>query len=180
MRIKTMALAIAAATGLLVTGAVAQHEEHHQDQAAPPADKADAGKTGGMMSGEMMSQMMSQMPPMMMGQNDTAKLVDQLTKSFAAIEAEKNPTARKKKLAEHGVAAQGIASEGSGPIPHDGHDAAHDGWIDDGRKDYGRSGNGRTQALSNLLLVCCIAVRFRRFNRFHGTVMFRADVRQPL
>jgi hypothetical protein len=40
---------------------------------------------------------------MMMGQNDTAKLVDQLTKSFAAIEAEKNPTARKKKLAAFGV-----------------------------------------------------------------------------
>jgi hypothetical protein len=43
------------------------------------------------------------MPPMMMGQNDTAKLVDQLRTSFAAIEAEKNPTARKKKLAEHGL-----------------------------------------------------------------------------
>ena len=98
--------AIAVATGLLVTGAVAQHEEHHQDQAAAPADKTDTGKTGGMMSGNMISQMpqmMAQMPQMMMGQNETGKLVDRLMTSLAAIEAEKNPTARRKKLAEHGM-----------------------------------------------------------------------------
>ena len=104
MRIKTMALAIAAATGLLVTGAVAQHEEHHPDQAAPPVDKVDAGKMGGMVSGNMM-------PQMMMGQNDTAKLVDQLTKSFAAIEAEKNPTARKKKLAAFGLSLKELQAK---------------------------------------------------------------------
>jgi hypothetical protein len=111
MRIRTMALAIAAGTGLLITGAVAQHEEHHPDQTAPPADKADAGKKGGMMSGEMMSQMMSQMPPMMVGQYDTAKLVDQLTTSFAAIEAEKNPTARKKKLAAFRVSLKELQAK---------------------------------------------------------------------
>src|ERR1700686_2015508 len=60
MRTKGMVVAIAVATGLFVTGAVAQHEEHHQDQAAPAVDKTDAGKTGGMMSGNMM-----------MGQNET-------------------------------------------------------------------------------------------------------------
>jgi len=107
MRTRNMVVAISVATGLFVTGAAAQHEEHHQDQTAPPpaatTDKADTAKAGGMMSGNMMSQMMSQMPPMMMSQNDTAKLVDQLRTSFAAIEAEKNPTARKKKLAAHGV-----------------------------------------------------------------------------
>jgi len=94
-----MVTAIAVATGLFVTGAVAQHEEHHQDQAAQPpasaADKGDTGKSGGMMAGNMM-------PKMMMGQNDTGKLVDQLMTSFAAIEAEKDPTALKEKLAEHG------------------------------------------------------------------------------
>ena len=80
MRTKRILVAIAVATGLFVTGAVAQHEEHHQDPALPPADKA--GKTGGMMSGDMMSQM----PQMMIGQSETAKLVDLLTKSFAAID----------------------------------------------------------------------------------------------
>ena len=140
--------AIAVATGLFVTGAVAQHEEHHQDQAAPP-DKADANKTGGMMSGNMMSQMMSQMPQMMMGQNETGKLVDRLMTSLAAIEAEKNPTARRKKLAEHGIFAQRITDGGSDPIPHDGHDAAHDGRDDDEWKDDGWSGNRRTQAVSS-------------------------------
>lgn len=99
MRTKSMLVAVAVATGLLVTGAVAQHEEHHQDQAAPPADKTDTGKTGGMMSGNGMSQM----PQMMMGQNETGKLVDQLTKSFAAIEAEKDLAALREKLAEHGL-----------------------------------------------------------------------------
>jgi hypothetical protein len=96
MRKKSFLIAIAIATGLLVTGAVAQHEEHHQDPAAPLSDKA--GKTGGEMSGDVMSQM----PQIIIGQGETAKLVDQLTKSFAAIEAEKDSAKLKEKLAEHG------------------------------------------------------------------------------
>jgi hypothetical protein len=96
MRTKSILIAIAVATGLFATGAVAQHEEHHLDPALPPADKA--GKTDGMMSGDMMSQM----PQMMIGQSETAKLVDLLTKSLAAIEAEKDPAKLKDKLAEHG------------------------------------------------------------------------------
>jgi len=39
---------------------------------------------------------------MMMGQNETGKLVERLMKSFAAIEAEKDPTALRTKLNEHG------------------------------------------------------------------------------
>lgn len=50
------------------------------------------------MSGSMM--MHSQM---MKDQNETKALVDQLMKNFAAIEAEKDPTALKSKLAEHGA-----------------------------------------------------------------------------
>jgi len=96
MRTKSILIAIAVATGLFVTGAVAQHEEHHQDPVVLQADKE--GKTGGMMSGDMMSQM----PQMMIGQSETAKLVDLLTKSFAAIEAEKDRAKVKEKLAEHG------------------------------------------------------------------------------
>lgn len=94
-----------------MTGALAQHEEHHQDQPATPpasaADKADSAKMGSMMSSEMMSQM----PPMMMGQNETAELVDRLVTSFAAIEAEKNPTTRKKNLAAFGVSLKELQTK---------------------------------------------------------------------
>jgi hypothetical protein len=89
-------IATAVAMGLLVTAAVAQHEGHHEDQAAPPPDKIDTGKTGGMTSGRMMSQTM-------MGQSETAKLVDKLVQNFAAIEAENDATALQQKLAEHGL-----------------------------------------------------------------------------
>jgi hypothetical protein len=80
-----MVVAAAVATGLFVTGA------------APAADKSDTGKMGGMMSGNMMIQM----PKMMMSQTETGKLVDQLVKNFAAIEAEKDPAALRAKLAKH-------------------------------------------------------------------------------
>jgi hypothetical protein len=96
MRVKNILTAIAAATGLFVIGAVAQNEEHHQTPAVPLADKV--GKTAGTMPGDMMSQM----PQVMIGQSEIAKLVDQLTKSFAAIEAEKDRATLKAKLAEHG------------------------------------------------------------------------------
>jgi len=91
MKPRKIFCAIVFGTGLFVTSALAQHEEHHQDQAAPAVDKADASKAGGMMSGGMMG-----------GQNETGKLVEQLMKSFSAIEAEKDSTALKAKLAEHG------------------------------------------------------------------------------
>ena len=94
MKPMTILVAAVVTAALFVTGAVAQHEEHHQDQPATPADKTDTGKPGGSMPGGMM-------PQMMMGQNETAKLVDQLVKSFPAIETEKDPAALKAKLAEH-------------------------------------------------------------------------------
>jgi hypothetical protein len=87
----------------------------------------------GMMSGDMMTQM----PKMMMGQTETGKLVDQLVKSFTAIEAEKDPAALKGKLAEHGALLKELQTKFS-PNPHDGHDATHDDRVDDG-------GNGDRQ-----------------------------------
>ena len=87
---RRMFVAVTLGMGLFVAGAWAQHEEHHQDQATPPAGKTETGKRGGMMSGGMM-----------MGQTETSELVEQLLKNFAAIEAEKNPAALKEKLAEH-------------------------------------------------------------------------------
>ena len=53
-------------------------------------------RTGGMTSGKMMSQTIR-------GQSETSKLVDQLIKSFAAIDTENDPTALRKKLAELGL-----------------------------------------------------------------------------
>ena len=92
MRTRKMLLVMAAATGLFITGAAAQHEGHTQGQAAPEADKADAGKMGGMMQQMMMKD-----------QAATSKLVDQLVQGFAAIEAEKDPAVLTQKLAEHGA-----------------------------------------------------------------------------
>ena len=99
MKTRTMVAAAVVATGILVTGAVAQHEEHHDDQAALTADNADVGGMGGMIS----SNTMTQMPRMMMGQNEIAKLVDQLMRSFAAVEIEIDPAALRTELAEHGA-----------------------------------------------------------------------------
>jgi hypothetical protein len=96
MRTGVMVIALAVATSLLVTAALAQHEGHHEDQAVPPPDKTDTGKTGGIISAKMMSQTMT-------GQGETGKLVDQLMNSFAAIETENDPTALREKLVEHGL-----------------------------------------------------------------------------
>jgi hypothetical protein len=88
---KTIMLALAVTSGLLIATLGAQ-------------SGTDTTKAGQMMPGKMMSGgMMSQMPQMMMGQNETSKLVDQLAKSFAAMEAEKDPVALRTKLTEHGA-----------------------------------------------------------------------------
>src|ERR1700682_287494 len=86
MRTRTMVVTLTVAAALFVTGAAAKHEDHHKDQASALPDK-----------------MMSQMPRMMMEQNETGKLVDQLMRSYAAIEAEKDPAALQEKLAGHGA-----------------------------------------------------------------------------
>jgi hypothetical protein len=89
---KAMMLALAVTAGLLVARLPAQHEGHAGDTPAP-ANQTDVKEPG-----SMMSQM-----PMMMDQNETGKLVDQLAQSFAAISTETDPTALKAKLAEHGA-----------------------------------------------------------------------------
>ena len=91
---RNILIGLFAAAMLLVTGVVAQHEEHHPDQATPATDKA-AGMP-------MMSQMMGQMMPMMASHAEAATLADKLVTGFAAIENEKNAKARDEKLAEHG------------------------------------------------------------------------------
>ena len=98
---RTMAVVFGAA--LLVTGVTAQHEEHHPE-ATPPADKAAPGKMS-QMPQVMMPEMMTKM------QGETAKLVDQLAKSFAAIETEKDPVVLNNKLAEHGALLKGLQAK---------------------------------------------------------------------
>ena len=93
-------IGVFAAATLLVTGVVAQHDEHHPDQATPPADKSAAMPMP--MMGQMMGQMMPQMMSMMAAHAEAAKLADQLVDGFAAIENEKNGKERREKLAEHG------------------------------------------------------------------------------
>lgn len=97
---KKILVGVFAAATLLVTGVVAQHDEHHPDQAAPPSDKAAAMPMA--MPMQMMGQMMGQMMPMMAAHAEAAKLADKLVAGFAAIESEKNARARDEKLAEHG------------------------------------------------------------------------------
>ncbi len=91
---KKILVGVFAAATLLVTGLVAQHDEHHPDQATPATDKAA--------SMPMMGQMMGQMMPMMAAHAEAAKLADQLVAGFAAIENENNTKERNEKLAEHG------------------------------------------------------------------------------
>ena len=91
---RNILLCVFGAAALLVTGAIAQHEGH-QPEAAAPADKSAAMP---MMSQNMMSQMM----PMMASHEKAAKLADRLVSNFASIENEKNAEVRNKKLAEHG------------------------------------------------------------------------------
>jgi len=95
MGMRKILVGVFAAATLLVTGVVAQHDEHHPGQAAP-ADKSAA------MPMPMMGQMMGQMMPMMAAHAEAAKLADQLVNGFAAIENEKNAKERNEKLAEHG------------------------------------------------------------------------------
>jgi hypothetical protein len=82
---RNILVGVFAAATLLVTGVVAQHDEHHPDQATPATDKAGSMPMMGQMSGQM-GQMMGQMMPMMAAHAEAAKLADQLVNGFAAIE----------------------------------------------------------------------------------------------
>jgi hypothetical protein len=88
-------LTIVVGTGLFAIGAAAQHDEHHTDQGAS-ASQAETARPG------MQDGMMSHMPQMMSGQQETAKVAEELLKSFAAIQSEKDPVALKAKLEAHG------------------------------------------------------------------------------
>ena len=92
MKSKTLiASLIIAALSLFVIRVAAQHLEHPQ---------------GGMMSPDMMTQHQQ----MMSQHQELAKMIDQLNKSFAALENEKDPAVLKNKLAEHGALLKQLQS----------------------------------------------------------------------
>lgn len=104
MKTKLMIVGLAASAALFITAASAQHEEHQGNQAASSmpcgsmmsGDQTGANKMpGGAMQGNMMSHMMAD-------QKETGQLVEQLQKSFASLQGEKDPAVRSKIMAEHG------------------------------------------------------------------------------
>ena len=76
---------VIAAFSLFVIRVAAQHSEHPQE---------------GMMSPDMMTQ-----------HQELGKMIDQLNKSFAALENEKDPAVLKNKLAEHGALLKQLQSK---------------------------------------------------------------------
>lgn len=105
MRTRTIITAVVGA-GLLLTGAMAQQEEHQNAMCGNTAEMTCCNSMPGMtapgMTG-MMPQMMPMMHQMMADNGETAKLLDQVVNSFAAIQAEKDPVVIKQKLAEQGA-----------------------------------------------------------------------------
>jgi len=93
MKSKTLiASLVFAALSVFVIRVAAQHSEHQQ---------------GGMTSPDMMSQHQQ----MMSQHQELGTLIDQLTKSFAALEIEKDPAVLKTRLAEHGALLKQLQSK---------------------------------------------------------------------
>ena len=97
MKLRTIAMALSLSAGLLVTGAVAQHDQHHSDPGQAPVVGHEA------MSGKM--------PEMMSTQREASALTDQLLKSFAGIEKEKDPAVLQTKLTQHGVLLRNLKAK---------------------------------------------------------------------
>lgn len=83
--IKGLLFSGAVGLGLLVTGAAAQHEDHHAGQTASPAESSSA------------------MPKMMAEQKEILGLVDRLVASQSSMEAETDPAMLKQEILEHGA-----------------------------------------------------------------------------
>ena len=93
MKSKTMiATLFLAALSLFAFQTAAQQSEHHQ---------------GGMMSQDMMTQHQK----MMTQHEEMGNLIDQLLKSFSALEHEKDPVLLKKELAEHAALLKELQSK---------------------------------------------------------------------
>lgn len=87
MKNRKLAIFVLGLMALFATGAAAQHTQHHPEQ-TPPQQKAKAqAASGGMMAHHA----------------EMTKLLDELSESLTALEAEKDPAIMKKKLAEHRV-----------------------------------------------------------------------------
>ena len=96
MKIRTLFAATVLTAGLSVGTLQAQHDDHQA-----PAPSADQAK--GKMGMGMMGQMADHMSEMMGGHRQVVDLVAKISQSFAAMQAEKDPAALAKKMAEHGA-----------------------------------------------------------------------------
>ncbi|MBI3895020.1 MAG: hypothetical protein HY313_03725 [Acidobacteria bacterium] len=105
MKLKTMIAAMLLfVLSLFTFGAAAQRSEHHPEQSPK--------KSGSPMSGGMMSQdMMAQHQKMMTQHQEMGKLIDQLVKSFSALENEKDTALLRKKLAENNTLLKQLQSK---------------------------------------------------------------------
>ena len=134
MKSKTLIASLfIAALSLFVFRVAAQHSEHPQ---------------GGMTSPDMMpqhQQMMSQ-------HQELGNLIDQLTKSFAALEIEKDPAVLKTRLAEHGALLKQLQSkfqQSSGMMGMTGQSMEHSMMMQHGEQAMGFS---QTQTTHHFLL----------------------------
>ena len=102
---KLIASLLLAALSMFVIRATAQQSEHQQGQS--PDNSQSPMSSGGMMSPDMMAQHQK----MMTQHQEMGKLIDQVVKSFSALENEKDPSLLKKKLAEHGALLKELHSK---------------------------------------------------------------------
>ncbi len=134
MKSKTLiASLVIAAFSLFVIRVAAQHSEHPQ---------------GGMMSSDMMTQHQQ----MMSQHQELGNLIDQLNKSFAALENEKDPGVLKSKLAEHGALLKQLQSkfqQSSGMMGMMGQSMDHSMMMQHGEQAMGFS---QTQTIHHFLL----------------------------
>ena len=89
-----------AALSLSAIGIAAQHPQHHPPQATTRESKAASMMSERMMSGGMMAH-----------HQEMETLVAQLLQSFAVLESEEDPAARKNRLAEHGALLEQLKSK---------------------------------------------------------------------
>ena len=134
MKSKTLIASLfIAALSLFVIRVAAQHSEHQQ---------------GGMMSPDMMAQHQQ----MISQHQEMRNLIDQLNKSFAALEIEKDSTLLKKMLAEHGALLKQLQSkfqQGSGMMGMKGQMMDHSMMMQHGEQAMGFS---QTQTTHHFLL----------------------------
>lgn len=98
MKDRKLVILVLGLIALLATGTAAQHTQHHPEQTPPQQKAKSQAASGGMMARHA----------------EMTKLLDELSESLTALEAEKDPAIMKKKLAEHRVLIEQLQSKMKG------------------------------------------------------------------